>query len=61
VEDDRLCHDLTTVELTMDSDFDFFLWGNAALKYIIGNRLTSTRRGLTDLSSDKGQLIDNPE
>jgi hypothetical protein len=48
VEGDRLCHDLTTV------DSEFFLWGNAALKYIIGNWLISTHRGLTDLSSDKG-------
>jgi hypothetical protein len=31
-----------------------------ALKYIIGNRLTSTNgRGRTDLSSDKGQLTGN--
>jgi hypothetical protein len=46
-------------------DSDFFLWGNAALKYIIGNRLTSTYwlalTGRTDLGSDKGQLPDNPD
>jgi len=39
----------------------FFCGANAALKYIIGNWLISTRRGLTGLSSDKGQLTDNPD